>query len=109
MTQVYQHEEDGERGDFTISRLLGIKGTFQFTALMFTLAVAGFWFYLSNVYNNTTALMFLAFMVPVLVYFLNWYLRVHRSETAADFKSTMRLNFISATSLNLFFLYLWFY
>lgn len=38
MTQVYQHEEDANRGDQTLSLKLGIRGTFHFTALMFSVA-----------------------------------------------------------------------
>ena len=34
ITQVYQHKEDSERGDRTLSILLGIRGTFLFTAFM---------------------------------------------------------------------------
>ncbi|MEO1450287.1 MAG: UbiA family prenyltransferase, partial [Bacteroidota bacterium] len=45
MTQVYQHEEDGERGDQTISLRLGILGTFHFTAMAFSLSSAGFVWY----------------------------------------------------------------
>lgn len=106
MTQVYQHEEDGKRGDLTLSRLLGIKGTFHFTALMFTLAMGGFgyFFYL---YNLNTVILFSIFMSPVLFYFLSWYVRVRRDVSEANFKSTMRLNFISAVCLNLFFLTWW--
>src|SRR5690349_6999768 len=45
MTQIYQHEEDSNRGDITLSIKLGILGTFYFTAACFTLAVAGFVFF----------------------------------------------------------------
>ncbi len=45
MTQIYQHEEDARRGDLTLSRLLGIQGTFIFTATAFLLVNAGFFLY----------------------------------------------------------------
>ena len=44
MTQIYQHEEDAKRGDLTMSRLLGIKGTFLFTASIFLIVTVGFLF-----------------------------------------------------------------
>ena len=45
LTQVYQHEEDAQRGDLTYSRLVGIEGTFLNAALFFTLSFAGFLYY----------------------------------------------------------------
>ncbi|NJL14517.1 MAG: UbiA family prenyltransferase, partial [Microscillaceae bacterium] len=45
MTQVYQHQEDARRGDRTISRLLGIRGTFLFTLTVFGLAVLAYTVY----------------------------------------------------------------
>ncbi len=109
MTQVYQHEEDGKRGDQTISRMLGIRGTFHFTALMFSLAMAGFVYFFYSYSSLANTITFLLFMAPVLFYFVNWYFRVRKNESEANFKSTMRLNFISAVCLNLFFLTLWFF
>lgn len=106
MTQVYQHKEDGRRGDNTLSLKLGINGTFIFTAIVFIFATAGFLWFFQKYYNWTTALLFQAFLFPVLVYFLLWFFRVLKNERAADFKSTMRLNFISASCLNLFFILL---
>ncbi|MEQ9403216.1 MAG: UbiA family prenyltransferase [Cyclobacteriaceae bacterium] len=107
MTQIYQHEEDGSRGDLTLSRMLGIKGTFHFTALMFSLSMGGFaYFFLTN-YSVNVLLLFALFLSPVLIYFGMWYLRILKDESAADFASTMRLNFISAFFLNAFFLTWW--
>lgn len=42
MTQIYQHREDANRGDITLSLRLGVLGTFHFTALFFSLAVGCF-------------------------------------------------------------------
>lgn len=109
MTQVYQHEEDGKRGDLTMSRLLGIKGTFHFTALWFTISTAGFFYYFITQYKFSDGITFLVFLGPVLIYFGLWYFRVRKNILAADFISTMRLNLISSLSLNAFFLYLWLY
>jgi 1,4-dihydroxy-2-naphthoate octaprenyltransferase len=35
LTQIYQHDEDNERGDLTISYKLGIIGTFLFAGILF--------------------------------------------------------------------------
>ncbi|MEQ8713747.1 MAG: UbiA family prenyltransferase [Cyclobacteriaceae bacterium] len=104
MTQVYQHEEDAARGDQTISLRLGVLGTFHFTAAMFSLSNAGFLAYYYSYFGLTTAMMFQAFLLPVLVFFLWWYLRVRREESQANFEHTMQLNMLSAVMLNAFFL-----
>lgn len=108
MTQVYQHEEDGKRGDMTMSRLLGILNTFHFTALCFAVSSGGFVYYFITYYTFWTGVIFLLVLSPVLIYFGMWYLRVRKDRANADFASTMRLNLISSAMLNLFFLYLWF-
>lgn len=104
MTQIYQHEEDARRGDYTLSYRLGIRGTFHFTALAFSLASAGFFLYYHHYHGLSQAVVYLAFLLPVLLYFFRWYLRVRKSPEQADFHSTMRLNLISGLCLNLFFL-----
>lgn len=107
MTQVYQHEEDKKRGDITLSLKLGIRGTFYFTALLFTLAVAGFLYFFMHYYQPKYGWQFLLALSPVLLFFLYWFLKVMKDETRADYAHTMWLNFISATCLNIFFI--WFF
>lgn len=107
MTQVYQHEEDSKRGDLTMSRLLGIRGTFHFTAIAFTIATGGFTHYFNDFFTISEAVLFPTFLAPVLIYFGIWYLRVRKNPSKADFGSTMRLNFLSSAMLNAFFLFVW--
>jgi len=104
MTQVYQHEEDGRRGDLTISRMLGIRGTFIFTALVFLVANLGFLYYFYSYHSWVWALAFQASLAPVLGYFFYWMRQVWQHEHNADYHRTMRLNLISSSCLNLFFL-----
>lgn len=105
MTQIYQHEEDAKRGDITLSLRLGVRGTFYFTALVFTLAVAGFCYYFSYFYQIQYAVVFMLTLSPVLLFFGWWFLKVRTDESKADHTNTMRLNMISATCLNAFFIY----
>ena len=104
MTQVYQHEEDASRGDQTISLKLGVLGTFHFTAAMFTLSNTGFLAYYFIYFGLTTAIMFQVFLLPVLILFLWWYLKVRKDLAQANFEHTMQLNMLSAVVLNAFFL-----
>lgn len=106
LTQVYQHDEDLKRGDITLSLRLGIKGTFYFTVAIFTLAVVGFVFLFINYFQLKYGLNFLVAMLPVLAFFGIWFLQVRADESKANYTNTMRMNFISATCLNGFFIYL---
>lgn len=106
MTQVYQHEEDLKRGDQTLSIKLGIRGTFYFTAAVFAVAALQFTFYFMEFHETSYALVFLAALAPVFIYFCFWFFKVLKDETYASYRYAMGLNFISATCLNLFFSYL---
>lgn len=108
MTQIYQHEEDAKRGDLTMSRLLGIRGTFLFTAGIFLLVTIGFFFFFQKkeIFNFSAFIVYLLVMSPVLVFFNVWFLKVLKNEQLADYKHTMQLNFLGSICLNLFFILL---
>jgi len=106
MTQIYQHEEDSKRGDITASIKFGIKGTFYFAAIVFGLALTAFLFYFRIYLSTKHALLFIAAVLPILIYFFYWFLLVINDKKNADYSHTMALNYISGTCLNAFFLYL---
>ena len=106
MTQIYQHEEDAKHGDITLSIKLGIRGTFYFAMVFFSIASLGFFLYFSRFYETTYGYAFLMAMSPVVLFFLAWFALVWKNESQADFNNTMRLNFISALCLNGFFFWL---
>lgn len=105
MTQVYQHEEDAKRGDKTFSLLLGIRGTFYFVGVVFSIVSVTFVLYFIYFYELRYAIVFLASLAPVVSYFFFWLVKVYKDEKYADHRHTMLLNFISATCLNGFFIY----
>lgn len=107
MTQIYQHDEDASRGDFTISLKLGIRGTFYFTALCFAVAVLGFVYFFNAFDYSKYIFPFLLAMTPLLVFFNIWFVRVYQNPALANYSNTMWLNFISGTCLNAFFI--WFF
>lgn len=104
MTQIYQHEEDAARGDQTISLKLGVKGTFHFVGVFFGVATTGYCLYFYQYLSLVVALSFVASLLPVLVFFIHWYLLVRKSPSAADFGRTMRLNWTSSICMILFFI-----
>jgi len=106
ITQVYQHKEDRERGDFTLSLRLGVLGTFHFTALGFVITALGYVSYFFYYHDLQTMLLYLILMIPLLIYYIFWYQKVIKSIDLADFEHTMKLNRLSALCLNTFFLLL---
>jgi 4-hydroxybenzoate polyprenyltransferase len=104
MTQVYQHEEDARHGDLTLSRLVGIRGTFLVAALFLGGAVASFVALFVSSRGWPTAFLFLGLQAPTLVYFLWWAAAVWKDPTRADFRRTMGLNLLASGLMNFFFL-----
>ena len=102
LTQIYQHEEDRKHGDTTMSMLLGVRGTLVFSVSLLAPVTLAFGVYFSILSSPATGALFLATQVPAGLLVLRWFARVRKSESAADFHSTMRTNLYSATGLNLF-------
>jgi len=106
LTQVYQHGEHARRGDRTLSLLLGIKGTFIFSALLFAGTTAAFiWYFLGKGQSHIVGY-YLAAMAPIGLFFLLWMGFIFReSEKYATYSWAMGMNFLSAIALNAFFIY----
>lgn len=105
MTQVYQHEEDSKRGDHTFSLMMGIRGTFLFSGIVFLLSDIGFYFYFQEYFSVSHFLLFNIFLLPLFIYFIMWFLRVLKDEQYANFKATMMMNRVASVSLIAFFLF----
>ncbi|CAN5381671.1 hypothetical protein BH11BAC2_BH11BAC2_21630 [soil metagenome] len=97
LTQIYQHEEDSTRGDFTISYLLGIRGTFIFSGILFLTSFTLALHYFSNYYSITQFYIFLTCILPVTFYFLNWFWQSWKNEENANYSNTMKMTFLSST------------
>ena len=106
LTQVYQHQQDLDDGVRTISYLLGYRGTFIFCAIMYLLA----WLFMAQffVHNQETDKLLVSsiFLVPIIVYFIWWFMAVYKDYRAANFKNTMRMNWIAAACTNSAFIIL---
>lgn len=104
MSQIYQHEEDAKRGDTTMSMLLGVRGTFVFTAIVFSIAFSGFYFY----FSRTDFITLLFFNLPTLGFFGWWFLKILKDKNQANFNNTMWLNLLASVCLNGFYIWLCF-
>ncbi len=107
ITQVYQHEEDRERGDITLSIFLGVKRTFLFTGVVFLIGNLAFVYFLLQISSWEKALLFQILLLPVLVYFVRWAGNIIRKQAVPVYRSVMRMNLLSSSALIIFFI-LWF-
>ena len=99
LTQIYQHGEDAERGDYTISYRLGIKGTFIFSGLLFLAGTAIAFFYFRSYYKLDHFLVFAGCNLPVFIYFLYWAIKAGRDFSFADYTHAMRMTLISSVCM----------
>jgi 1,4-dihydroxy-2-naphthoate octaprenyltransferase len=104
LTQVYQHEADRRDGVRSFSMLLGVRGTFAFSALVYSLAFAGLGFHYGEAGRWASWALFLLAMLPVLLYFTRWGLSAWRDGRAADHRSAMRMNTIASICSSIAFL-----
>jgi hypothetical protein len=62
--------------------------------------------YWKNQNNLLNFWIFLLFCVPVVFYFVNWFVKVLKIPAAANFKNTMQMTFISSGMMLLYFTWL---
>jgi len=104
LTQVYQHNEDGKRGDITLSILLGIKGSFLFSGGIFFLSFGLMFIYWQQAQQLQNFYVFGVITLPVLCFFSWWFLQVLKNEAAASYINMMRMMVTSASVLLVYFL-----
>ncbi len=104
LSQVYQHQQDKASGDITLSILLGYKGTFIFSAVLFIIATILLFIQTEILTPNVLHFYwFQAFLFPVVTYFLWWAFQVFQNNKKANFKNTMRMNILSSLMLTSYF------
>jgi 1,4-dihydroxy-2-naphthoate octaprenyltransferase len=106
LTQIYQHEQDKADGVTTISYLLGYRGTFIFAGLMFLSCNICYFLYFSELNRMNDFAIVQLFFLPIVSFFVYWFLLVHKNTQNANFKNTMLLNLIAAICMNVCFLIL---
>ncbi len=104
LTQIYQHKADKQDGVTTISYLLGYKGTFIFTAIVYSIAFGMLAYWFIATLQQTSFVLLQLFFIPVLVYFFIWAKKVWNDDAAANFKNTMQMNLLASVCTNLAFI-----
>lgn len=95
LTQIYQHEEDRKDGVTTMSYLLGKKGSFIFSGLLFVSATTLLFFYFSRMGRLNFFYLFLIVTLPVVLFFCYWMMSVWSEGSAANFKNSLLMNIIA--------------
>jgi 4-hydroxybenzoate polyprenyltransferase len=103
LTQIYQHQEDSRRGDCTLSLLLGYKGSFMFSGLLFALGIGLSFIYWTSMGDLDNLYFFLVCSLPVFLFFNFWFYKVRQNTLHANFKNAMRMNFISSGCMLFYF------
>ncbi len=106
LTQIYQHDADLKDGVTTLSYRLGYRGTFVFTSIMFLLCNVCYFLYFFQKVELDQFLVLQLFFLPVVTYFGYWFYKVTKNTENANFKHTMRMNWISSICMNLCFIYM---
>jgi 1,4-dihydroxy-2-naphthoate octaprenyltransferase len=104
LTQVYQHAADKKDGVITISALLGYRGTFIFTAIIYTLAMSVLAYMFIQTEQQIKFVVLATLMIPILVYFFRWAAKVWKDVHTANFYHTMRMNLLASCCTNIAFL-----
>lgn len=104
LTQIYQHAADEKDGVRTLSAILGYRGTFIFCGIVYAIAFAALTLYFQLSLEIKEFLVFATCMVPVIVYFMVWAVKVWRDPAEANFVHTMRMNGIASFCTNLGFI-----
>jgi 1,4-dihydroxy-2-naphthoate octaprenyltransferase len=104
LTQVYQHDADRRDGVRTLSMILGYRGSFVFTGLLYVIAFLILYHYFMSTLQKTEFYALATCMLPVVVYFLIWAVRVWRDPAQASYTNSIRMNLLGSICLNLGFI-----
>jgi 1,4-dihydroxy-2-naphthoate octaprenyltransferase len=104
LTQIYQHEEDRKDGVVTISILLGKKGTFVLSMVLFLSATVLLYLLFRAKSQLDYLYFYLVIMLPVVLFFLYWMQRVWQSGQEASYKNSLKMNVLSTLCTSLFFI-----
>jgi 1,4-dihydroxy-2-naphthoate octaprenyltransferase len=85
--------------------LLGLRGTFVFCGIMYSLAMG----LMAWVFHNTGQMrdffIIATLLMPVVLYFLHWARKVWTDPLQANFNNTMRMNIVASLCTSIAFLF----
>lgn len=106
ITQIYQHEADKADGVQTLSILLGKRGTFLFSGLIFGSAAVFLYLTFNERHFLNNFWLFNVIMLPATLFFLFWAIKSFKKEENVNFKNTMIMLVTSSLLTNIYFIIL---
>jgi 1,4-dihydroxy-2-naphthoate octaprenyltransferase len=104
LTQIYQHDEDSQRGDRTLSLLLGVKGTYLFAAISLSVGTVLLLFLYFVTQQLRNVFIFLVCTAPILYFFIGWVLKAQTDLGVVNYENTMKMNKISSLCISAAFI-----
>jgi 1,4-dihydroxy-2-naphthoate octaprenyltransferase len=104
LTQVYQHEDDRKDGVTTISMLLGRRGTFIFCGGIFVAATLLMFATFYQQQRLGSFFIFLACMLPMVLFFTWWMMKVRKDSSQANFRNSLWMNVLASACTTVCFL-----
>lgn len=104
MTQIYQHGDDRKQNVRSLSLMIGVNGTFIFSAVAFLIATILLIAVFISQSRYVCILIYLIAMTPVNIYFLKWYTDFKKGGEVITYERTMKLNAISSLLLSAAFI-----
>jgi 1,4-dihydroxy-2-naphthoate octaprenyltransferase len=104
LTQIYQFEADRKDGVKTLSMVLGYRGSFIFTGILYIVAFLLLAHYFLSTLQDKEFYVLATCMLPIVVYFLIWTVRVWKDPVQASYANSIRMNVLGSICLNLGFI-----
>jgi hypothetical protein len=104
LTQIYQHAQDEADGVHTISMALGIKGTFIWSGICFSLGTAILSWLLESLLKVDLIFIFLLCTLPCIAFFLYWTFSSYKDVRNANYSNMLKMNIVSCMSLLIYFI-----
>lgn len=104
LLQIYQHEEDEQRGDLTLSLWLGQRGTFLFSAFMFLVGFGllfALYYRIDRIEKIALTVMCIA---PMAYYFVRWAYLSIQDQDHINYRNAMRMVSLWSSGLSLAFI-----
>ncbi len=102
ITQIYQHDEDRKDNVNTISMMVGKRGTFLISGVLFLISFLILYYEI----DNKEMLIFTGFMLVPISFFFQWMIRSWKRESLINYTNTMIMAISAAIAMNLAFLWI---
>ncbi len=102
LLEIFQHQQDEKRGDITISRYAGVRGTIILSGVLFGASVTGFTYLFISIIGTMCAVLFLLLLIPAFLLFLRFSWKIVFNSLSPDYHQVMQIAIAASTGFNSF-------